>query len=98
MPRLIQPLSLSWDHRVIDGAAAARFNAYFGALLAELGTYEDAADLIQIGAYVAGSDPRVDRARAAMPRIEALIRQPLVEGVPRPEALNALRLTAGVAR
>ncbi|MCZ2292703.1 MAG: 2-oxo acid dehydrogenase subunit E2, partial [Burkholderiales bacterium] len=34
-PRLIQPLSLSWDHRVIDGAAAARFNAYFGALLTD---------------------------------------------------------------
>ena len=63
-----------------------------------LGTYEDAADLIQIGAYVAGSDPRVDRARAAMPRIEALIRQSLVEGVPRAEALNSLRLTAGVVR
>jgi ATP-dependent HslUV protease subunit HslV len=28
VPRLILPLSLSWDHRVIDGAAAARFNAY----------------------------------------------------------------------
>ena len=27
-PRLILPLSLSWDHRVVDGAAAARFNAY----------------------------------------------------------------------
>ena len=27
--RFILPLSLSWDHRVIDGAAAARFNAYF---------------------------------------------------------------------
>ncbi|MFT4149794.1 MAG: 2-oxo acid dehydrogenase subunit E2 [Paracoccaceae bacterium] len=24
-PRLIQPLSLSWDHRVVDGVAAARF-------------------------------------------------------------------------
>jgi pyruvate dehydrogenase E2 component (dihydrolipoamide acetyltransferase) len=35
IPRLIQPLSLSWDHRVIDGAAAARFNAYFGNLLAD---------------------------------------------------------------
>ena len=34
-PRLMQPLSLSWDHRVIDGAAAARFNAYFGQLLAD---------------------------------------------------------------
>jgi pyruvate dehydrogenase E2 component (dihydrolipoamide acetyltransferase) len=35
VPRLILPLSLSWDHRVIDGAAAARFNAYFGQILAD---------------------------------------------------------------
>jgi pyruvate dehydrogenase E2 component (dihydrolipoamide acetyltransferase) len=34
-PRLVLPLSLSWDHRVIDGAAAARFNAYLGAVLAD---------------------------------------------------------------
>jgi len=34
-PRLMLPLSLSWDHRVIDGAAAARFNAYLGQLLAD---------------------------------------------------------------
>jgi pyruvate dehydrogenase E2 component (dihydrolipoamide acetyltransferase) len=34
-PRLTLPLSLSYDHRVIDGAAAARFNAYLGALLAD---------------------------------------------------------------
>ncbi len=34
-PRLMLPLSLSWDHRVIDGAAAARFNAYFASLLAD---------------------------------------------------------------
>ena len=34
-PRLMLPLSLSWDHRVIDGAAAARFNAYLGQVLAD---------------------------------------------------------------
>ena len=34
-PRLILPISLSWDHRVIDGAAAARFNVYFGSLLSD---------------------------------------------------------------
>jgi pyruvate dehydrogenase E2 component (dihydrolipoamide acetyltransferase) len=27
-PRLMLPLSLSWDHRVVDGASAARFNAF----------------------------------------------------------------------
>ena len=34
-PRLMLPLSLSYDHRVIDGASAARFNAYLGSLLAD---------------------------------------------------------------
>lgn len=34
-PRLILPMSLSYDHRVIDGAAAARFNAFLGSLLAD---------------------------------------------------------------
>jgi len=36
IPRLILPLSLSWDHRVIDGAAAARFNSYLVALLGDM--------------------------------------------------------------
>jgi pyruvate dehydrogenase E2 component (dihydrolipoamide acetyltransferase) len=35
VPRLILPLSLAWDHRVNDGAAAARFNSYLGAILAD---------------------------------------------------------------
>ena len=34
-PRLMLPLSLTWDHRVIDGAAAARFNAFLGQILAD---------------------------------------------------------------
>ncbi len=34
-PRLTMPLSLSYDHRVIDGAAAARFNVYLAQLLGD---------------------------------------------------------------
>ena len=34
-PRLILPLSLSYDHRVIDGAAGARFNAFLAGLLGD---------------------------------------------------------------
>jgi pyruvate dehydrogenase E2 component (dihydrolipoamide acetyltransferase) len=34
-PRLMLPMSLAWDHRVIDGAGAARFNAYLGQILAD---------------------------------------------------------------
>ena len=35
-PRLVLPLSLSYDHRVIDGAAAARFTSYLGQLLGDM--------------------------------------------------------------
>ncbi len=35
-PRLILPLSLSYDHRVIDGASAARFTATLAQLLADM--------------------------------------------------------------
>lgn len=36
VPRLMLPLSLSYDHRVIDGAQAARFSTYLSGLLADL--------------------------------------------------------------
>ncbi|GAB5100337.1 dihydrolipoyllysine-residue acetyltransferase [Caballeronia sp. LP006] len=35
VPRLTLPLSLSYDHRVVDGAEAARFNAYLAGILAD---------------------------------------------------------------
>lgn len=36
VPRLMLPLSLSYDHRVIDGAAAARFTTYLTGVLGDL--------------------------------------------------------------
>ncbi len=36
VPRQMLPLSLSYDHRVIDGAAAARFSSYLSALLVDM--------------------------------------------------------------
>ena len=76
------------DARHIDDAAKVR---------GMLAAWEDAADLIQIGAYTAGSDPRVDRARAAMPQIESLLRQQLTERAGRGESVAALRRTAEMA-
>jgi pyruvate dehydrogenase E2 component (dihydrolipoamide acetyltransferase) len=35
VPRLILPLSLSYDHRVIDGAMAARFTTYLAGVLSD---------------------------------------------------------------
>ncbi|HSS47041.1 MAG TPA: 2-oxo acid dehydrogenase subunit E2, partial [Burkholderiales bacterium] len=36
VPRLLLPLSLSYDHRVIDGAAAARFTTYLCSVLSDI--------------------------------------------------------------
>ncbi len=51
-----------------------------------LGAYRGAKDLIQVGAYVRGSDARVDRAVEMMPRIEAFLRQDMRESVRREDA------------
>lgn len=44
-----------------------------------LAAYRESRVLIEIGAYVPGTDPDVDRARALMPRIEAFLRQDVDE-------------------
>ncbi len=56
-----------------------------------LGAHRDASDLLKIGAYAAGSDPRVDAAIQAVPRIDAFIRQGLDEPAPRASTIAALR-------
>jgi pyruvate dehydrogenase E2 component (dihydrolipoamide acetyltransferase) len=35
-PRLVLPLSLSYDHRVVDGALAARFTAFLSQVLGDM--------------------------------------------------------------
>lgn len=65
-------------------AAAARVRELLAA-------YEEAADLIQIGAYVPGSDARVDAARTLRPAIEALLRQSPDEATSRGETIARLR-------
>jgi flagellum-specific ATP synthase len=44
-----------------------------------LGTYREASDLIQVGAYTPGTDPRVDHAVVTMPKVEAFVRQSVGE-------------------
>jgi len=56
-----------------------------------LATYDEASDLIQIGAYVPGSDPRIDAARVTSPRVEALIRQKPDVRIPCSTACDLLR-------
>jgi flagellum-specific ATP synthase len=44
-----------------------------------LATYRDAEDLVNIGAYVAGSNPEIDMALKIMPKIQAFLKQGLLE-------------------
>lgn len=47
-----------------------------------LATYRDAEDLVNIGAYVAGSNPEIDMALRLMPKIREFLRQDLYEESP----------------
>ena len=66
-----------------------------GALLRDLlSVYREVADLIQVGAYVTGSDPRVEAARAAMPHLEAFLKQGMNERISADEARARLHVLA----
>lgn len=56
-----------------------------------LATYKRAEDLINIGAYVKGSNPEIDRALEFVPKIKAFLRQEVEEGCTYDEALNKLK-------
>lgn len=78
-PRLAAP-----EHK----AAATRVRA----LLAK---HAEIEFLVQVGEYRAGADPLADRAIAAKPEIDALLRQPADLPEPMPNALVKLRSIAG---
>jgi len=59
-----------------------------------LATYNKASDLINIGAYVEGSNPNIDQAIAQMPAILNLLRQEANEPTPFTDTLNALHAIA----
>jgi flagellum-specific ATP synthase len=63
-----------------------------------LSTYRDAQDLIQVGAYAAGSDPRIDLSIAAQPAIDAFLRQKVTDGSPAEVSLKMLAQLAALAQ
>jgi FliI/YscN family ATPase len=65
-----------------------------GAVRDMMSAYREAQDLIQVGAYAAGSDARVDVAIAAMPHIEAFLKQRVNESSSFEEAHRRLALLA----
>jgi flagellum-specific ATP synthase len=56
-----------------------------------LAAYRDAADLVEVGAYAHGSNPRVDKALACIHAIEGFCRQEPTERTPLPETLARLQ-------
>jgi flagellum-specific ATP synthase len=64
------------------------------ALRGLLSAYHDARDLIQLGAYVTGSDPRVEAAKAALPEITAFLQQRIDDRATLPETLARLHAMA----
>jgi flagellum-specific ATP synthase len=75
---------------LVDKPHTARANALRGWLAA----YRDGRDLIEIGAYKAGTNTRLDQAIARMPAIEAYLRQDVHETSPFQESAELLALVA----
>ena len=66
-----------------------------GRLKEMLSTYRKAEDLINIGAYVAGSNPGIDRAIAKIDQINDYLRQQIQVNVPYEESLQQLEQIMG---
>ena len=56
-----------------------------------LGALRDVKELVEIGAYQAGSDPLVDRARQLAPAIESFLQQPMGESTAPDESWSWLQ-------
>lgn len=56
-----------------------------------MAVYEDAEDMISIGAYVDGSNPKIDRAKKMMPQISDLLRQAIPDASPYLIGVNRLK-------
>jgi len=66
---------LNSTSRLMPSVATVEHQRRAGLLREAMATYQEARDLINIGAYVRGSNPRIDAAIDAMPRVEAFLRQ-----------------------
>lgn len=88
--------TLSVSRLLIDIAAPAEYKLAMRAreLWSE---YERVRDLVEVGAYRAGADPKVDKAIAAYPKLQDWIRQGIGEGSERMAALAALQQIVGAA-
>jgi flagellar biosynthesis/type III secretory pathway ATPase len=74
--------------------ANADHQAASGVIRDAMFAYQQARDLINIGAYVAGSNPQIDRALRLQPHIQRFLRQPPDSPTELAEAIARLRAIA----
>jgi len=56
-----------------------------------LAAYRESADLVEVGAYVAGSNPKVDRALRCLPLLDPFLQQGPADRTRLPETMSRLR-------
>jgi flagellum-specific ATP synthase len=83
--------------RVAGAVTAEREQRIAGEVRQLLAAYADARDLIEIGAYVPGTNPIVDRAVSLRPSIDGFLRQRVAEPTEAAEAFDQLAGIVGVA-
>jgi len=82
--------------RLVTSVAGAQTQKAIGVIRKYLAVYEEAEDMIAIGAYVKGSNPEIDSAIEKRPTILALLQQSITEKVPFGETIRTLGTIAGI--
>lgn len=83
--------TLHSNSRLITSIVAEEELSWGADLVKMIDTYERARDMIDIGAYRAGSNPELDRVIKLMPSIDAFLCQPFDENVTRNSAMRTLK-------
>ncbi len=84
--------------RLMPRVASEEHRRDAASVRAALAAAEEVRDLVEVGAYVPGSDPEADRGLAARPSIEAFLRQDVHERAPMAETIARLAELAGRVR
>jgi flagellum-specific ATP synthase len=80
--------------RLMQGVATPEHRRSAGKLRELLSVHREGRDLVEIGAYKSGANPRLDEALALMPAIDAFLRQPVDELTPLGESVALLGMIA----
>jgi FliI/YscN family ATPase len=77
--------------RVMPAVTSTQHRAHAAQVRKLMATYEKARDLVNIGAYVAGSDPEIDMALEALPALTAFLQQETQDFTPFEDTFRLLR-------